>query len=44
MNTFDPQLAAERAREAYRKTMAQFELEAPVPQAREVYEHSKNAL
>lgn len=56
MNTFDPQLAADRAREAYRKTMAQFELEAPVPdsvrslaektvtQAREVYEHSKNAL
>jgi len=40
MNTFDPQLAADRAREAYRKTMAQFELEAPVPQAREVYEHS----
>ena len=33
MNAFDPQLAAE-AREAYRQTMAQFDLarEAPVPQ------------
>ena len=25
MNTFDPYIAAERAREAYRKTIAQFE-------------------
>jgi hypothetical protein len=34
MNTFDPQLAADAAREAYRKTMAQFDLalEAPVPE------------
>lgn len=33
MNTFDPYIAAERAREAYRKTMAQFEpvLEGTVP-------------
>ena len=36
MNTFDPQLAAEQAREAYRKTIAQFEplaLEAAVPES-----------
>jgi hypothetical protein len=34
MNAFDPQLAADAAREAYRKTMAQFDLalEAPVPE------------
>jgi len=35
MNTFDPQIAAERAREAYRKTIAQFEpvaLEAAIPE------------
>jgi hypothetical protein len=34
MNTFYPKLAADAAREAYRKTMAQFDLalEAPVPE------------
>jgi phasin len=36
MNTFDPQAAAEMAREAYRKTVAQFEpaaLEAAIPES-----------
>jgi len=36
MNTFDPQAAAEMAREAYRKTIAQFEpaaLEAAIPES-----------
>jgi phasin len=36
MNTFDPQIAAEMARDAYRKTIAQFEplaLEAAVPES-----------
>ncbi len=36
MNTFDPQVAAEMAREAYRKTVAQFEpaaLEAAIPES-----------
>jgi phasin len=36
MNNFDPQVAAEMAREAYRKTIAQFEpaaLEAAIPES-----------
>src|SRR5581483_11840307 len=36
MNTFDPHAAAEMAREAYRKTIAQFEpaaLEAAIPES-----------
>ena len=57
--SFNPQVAAEKARETYRKTAAQFEnlaLNTPVSeglramaekniaQAREAYEHSKDAL
>jgi hypothetical protein len=36
MTSFDPFIAAERAREAYRKTIAQFEpvaVDAPVPES-----------
>jgi len=57
--SFNPQVAAEKARETYRKTALQFEdlaLNTPVSeglralaekniaQAREAYEHSKDAL
>ena len=57
--SFNPQVAAEKARETYRKTAAQFEdlalntpvsegvralAEKNVAQAREAYEHSKDAL
>jgi phasin len=57
MNDSDnPQVAAEQARDTYRKTAAQFEKLAPLPEAmravaeknvahtREVYERSKDAL